>query len=248
MKPALFVVGIALLIAIELGAPAREPFDHEGTPAPTSREECTDQSAEEARTKVTRPADLLLLEMPDRAIWQQPEQIMDQLNIADSSWVADVGAGSGWFTIWLSLRVDPYPKPGVPPRGKVFAQDVQKEMLTAIDRRVRRKGLRNVETRLGNGISPNLPLHALDAVLVVDVYSEVSAGDRVPFLRNLADSLKPRGRIGIVNHKAGAGGPGPCAADRVPRSIVERDAREAELRVLPTMVDLRYQYLVVLAK
>jgi SAM-dependent methyltransferase len=241
MKPALFAVGLALLIAIELGAPSREPFDND-TALPVAREGCSDRSPAQD-TKVTRPADLLLLEMPDRAIWQQPDLVMDRLNIADASWVADVGAGSGWFTIRLSLRVDPDPR--LPPRGRVFAQDVQQEMLTAIQRRIDREKLRNVEVRLGNGISPNLPPHALDAILVVDVYSEVSAGDRAPFLRNLAASLKPHGRIGIVNHKPGAGGPGPCAADRVPRSVVERDARNADLQIV-SMMELQYQYLVVL--
>ena len=100
---------------------------------------------------------------------------MDALAIADGSSVADIGAGAGWFTIRLARRVGP--------RGVVYAQDVQRQMLEAIRRRVAREGLRNVQTRLGQGSSPNLPRGALDAVLVVDVYPEVE--DRVAFLRNL---------------------------------------------------------------
>src|SRR5512144_557167 len=86
------------------------------------------------------PQDLGLLEGPDRDAWQKPEQIMDALAIADGSVVADIGAGAGWFTIRLARRVGP--------RGKVYAQDVQRQMLEAIRRRVAREGLQNVETRL----------------------------------------------------------------------------------------------------
>ena len=148
------------------------------------------------------PENLGLLEGPDRAEWQKPEQIMDALAIADGSVVADIGAGAGWFTIRLARRVGP--------NGVVYAQDVQRQMLDAIRRRVGREGLRNVQTRLGAGSNPNLPVGALDAVLVVDVYPEVE--DRITFLRNLAAALKPNGRIGIVNYKQGQGGPGPAPA------------------------------------
>ena len=72
--------------------------------------------------------DLGLLESPDRAAWQKPEQIMDVLHVADGSKVADIGAGAGWFTIHLARRVGP--------NGIVYSQDVQREMLEAIKRRV----------------------------------------------------------------------------------------------------------------
>ena len=65
-----------------------------------------------------------LLESPDRAAWQKPEQIMDVLHVADGSKVADIGAGAGWFTIRLARRVGP--------NGIVYSQDVQREMLEAI--------------------------------------------------------------------------------------------------------------------
>jgi SAM-dependent methyltransferase len=229
---------MALLVAIELGAPTREPFDNGAAPAPAAATTRCGHATEEQNTTLTRPADLLLLEMPDRAIWQKPELIMDELHIAYGSAVADVGAGSGWFTIRLSERVGQ--------QGRVYAQDVQQEMLIAIDRRVRREDRRNVETRLGDDNSSHLPRKALDAILVVDVYAEIAAEKRVAFLRDLAESLKPLGRIGIVNYKPGAGGPGgEC---RFPSSVVESDARQAALRILSPTMDLRYQYVVVLGK
>ena len=186
------------------------------------------------------PRDLGLLESPDRDKWQKPDQIMDAVNIADGSTVADIGAGAGWFTIRLARRVGP--------RGTVYAQDVQRQMLEAIRRRVAKEGLENVQTRLGQGSNPNLPPGALDAVLVVDVYPEVE--NRVTFLRNLAASLKPNGRIAIVNYKPGRGGPGPGPEEglRVDSAAVEADARAAGLRVLSTETFLPYQYMLVLGR
>ena len=200
-------------------------------------------SAQNLRTgrhgRLFPPENLGLLEGPDRAAWQKPDLIMDALAIADGSAVADIGAGAGWFTIHLARRVGP--------NGIVYAQDVQRQMLAAIRRRVAREGLRNVETRLGTDSAPNLPRGSLDAVLVVDVYPEVD--DRVSFLRNLAASLKPGGRLGIVNYKPGRGGPGPAPEEgsRVDSASVDRDARDAGLRVSARQI-LPYQYLLVLGR
>ena len=185
------------------------------------------------------PQDLGLLEGPDRDAWQKPDEIMDALGIADGASVADIGAGAGWFTIRLARRVGP--------NGMVFAQDVQRQMLEAVRRRVAREGLFNVETRLGSDSNPNLPSRSLDAVLVVDVYPEVE--DRVTFLRNLAAALKPSGRIGVINYRPGRGGPGPSPEEgvRVESAVVERDAQAAGLRVVARQT-LPYQYLLVLGR
>ena len=185
------------------------------------------------------PENLGLLEAPDREAWQKPEQIMDALGVAEGSTVADIGAGAGWFTIQLARRVGP--------NGAVYAQDVQRQMLEAIRRRVSREGLQNVQTRLGVGSEPNLPLRRFDAILVVDVYDALV--EPVTFLRNLAMALKPGGRLGIVNYKPGRGGPGPGPDEgvRVESKTVEQDALMAGLRVLARET-LPYQYLLVLGR
>jgi predicted methyltransferase len=197
------------------------------------------QTAAGRHGRLFPPQDLGLLEGPDREAWQKPDEIMDALAIADGSAVADIGAGAGWFTIRLARRVGP--------NGIVYAQDVQRQMLEAIRRRVAREGLRNVETRLGSDSTPNLPARSLDAVLVVDVYPEVE--NRVTFLRNLAGALKPGGRIGIVNYKPGRGGPGPAPSEgvRVESASVESDVVAAGLRVRARQT-LPYQYLLVLGR
>jgi predicted methyltransferase len=195
--------------------------------------------APERQGRLFPPENLGLLEAPDREAWQKPEQILDALGVAEGSTVADIGAGAGWFTIQLARRVGP--------NGTVYAQDVQRQMLEAIRRRVAREGLQNVQTRLGAGSKPNLPERTFDAILVVDVYDAVD--EPVPLLRNLAAALKPGGRLGIVNYKPGNGGPGPGPDEgiRIDSATVERDASAAGLRVLARQT-LPYQYLLVLGR
>src|SRR5207244_5355650 len=88
------------------------------------------------KARLFPPTDLGLIEGPDREQWQRPDQIMDALRIADGSIVADLGAGSGWFTLRLARRVGP--------NGRVFAEDIQRQMIEAIGRRVQRENLSNV--------------------------------------------------------------------------------------------------------
>jgi SAM-dependent methyltransferase len=185
------------------------------------------QSAEKPRPRahgrLFPPENLGLLEAPDRDIWQRPDQIMDAMAIAEASIVADIGAGAGWFTIRLARRVGP--------NGLVYAEDVQPEALTAISRRVAAEGLTNVKPVLGQQGDPRLPAGRLHAALIVDAYHEAE-GEGVSLLRNLARSLRPDGRIGVVNFKLEGGGPGPPTEERVSLETVVSDAKQAGLRLL----------------
>jgi predicted methyltransferase len=185
------------------------------------------------------PQDLGLLEGPDREAWQKPEEIMDALLIADGSRVADLGAGGGWFTIRLARRVGP--------NGRVYAEDVQPQMKEAIDRRVAREGLRErVVTILGTAVDPRLPKRTLDAVLIVDAYHEME--QPITLLRNVAQSLSPKGLIGIVEHTKEGGGPGPPMEERIDPDHVIRDAEAAGLRLVKRPDFLRYQYMLVFGR
>lgn len=178
------------------------------------------------------PEDLGQLEGPDRDAWQRPDQVMDALQIGEGSVVADLGAGGGWFTVRLARRVGP--------NGRVYAEDIQPEMIGAIQRRVQREGLRNVTTVMGTAVDPRIPEGAVDAVLIVDAYHEME--QPVILLRNLARSLKPNGVVGIINFKKDGGGPGPAMDERVEPAKVIADAKAAGLE-LKRRDDLRYQYL-----
>jgi ubiquinone/menaquinone biosynthesis C-methylase UbiE len=190
-----------------------------------------------AQKKLFPPEQLGKLEGPDRDAWQRPEQVMDALRIAEGSSVADVGAGGGWFTMRLANRVKP--------NGRVYAQDVQPEMIEAINRRVRRAELKNVTTVLGTLSDPRLPA-PVDAVLIVDTYHEME--QPVTMLRNVAAALKPSGLIGIIEFKKDGWGPGPPMDERAEPDRVIRDATAAGLRLKSHETFLRYQYMLVFAR
>jgi ubiquinone/menaquinone biosynthesis C-methylase UbiE len=186
------------------------------------------------RSRLFPPENLGQLEGPDRESYQRPEQVMDALNIGEGSVVADVGAGGGWFTVRLARRVGP--------NGIVYAQDIQPQMIHAIEGRVHGEGLRNVKMVLGTPLDSNLPA-GLDAILVVDSYHEWE--QPITLLRNLAKTLKPGGLIGIVNFTKDGAGPGPPLEDRIDPDRVVRDAQRAGLQVRRRENFLRYQYLLI---
>ena len=182
------------------------------------------------------PKDLGLLEAPDRDIWQRPDQIMDALGIAEASVVADIGAGSGWFTVRLARRVGP--------NGIVYARTCSRKCCTAISRRVTREGLTNVRPVLGQGSDPRLPRRALDAVLIVDAYHEIE--DRVTLLRNLAQVAEAAGPDRRRRFQAGRRR--ARAADgraRAARRSSCRMPRRAGLRLLSQETFLPYQYFLI---
>jgi ubiquinone/menaquinone biosynthesis C-methylase UbiE len=159
---------------------------------------------------------------------------MDHLRIGEGSVVADLGAGGGWFTIRLAQRVGP--------NGRVYAEDVQQEMIGSINRRVEREGLTWVKTVLGTPVDPQLP-GPVDVVLIVDAYHEMD--DPVTLLRNVRKALKPRGRVGIVEFTKDGHGPGPPMEERVDPDKVIADAKAAGLRLESRGNFLRYQYLLM---
>ena len=160
---------------------------------------------------------------------------MDALGIADGSRVADLGAGGGWFTIRLARRVGP--------NGVVYAEDIQPQMLESIKRRVEREQLQNVRTVLGQAAHPNLPPGELHAVLIVDTFNAFE--EPVVVLQRVRESLRPGGRVGIIEYKKDGHGPGPLMEDRVDAEVVVEAARAAGLRLAKREDFLRYQYMLV---
>ena len=207
--------------------------------APTFRS-AAQQKPEGRNPRLFKPQDLGLLEPPDREAWQKPDQVMDALHIAEGTTVADIGAGGGWFTMRLARRVRP--------NGKVYAVDVQRLMIEAISRRIEREGLTDiVKPILGVDDDPRLPPDARpDAVLIVDAVPEME--DPVLMLKNIARTLKPQGRIGIINYREGDGGPGPDSAERVPPSLVISQAAAAGLKLVEQHKFLPYQYFLIFGK
>jgi predicted methyltransferase len=195
-------------------------------------------STGQKQARTTTPEELGLLEGPDRDDWQQPERIMDALGISDGAKVADIGAGGGWFTVRLARRVGP--------NGVVYAEDIQRQMIESIERRLKRENLSNVRTILGTSDDPRLPA-GLNVVLMVDTYTQLR--DSIALLKHIAAALAPNGRLGIVDFKLdGAGGPGPPLEERVSPDTVKAQAAAAGLRLVGEETFLRYQYLVIFGK
>ena len=194
--------------------------------------------AQERRHSRQFPPDKLgELEGPDRERWQQPDTIMDALGIHEGSTVADLGAGGGWFTVRLARRVGP--------NGRVYAQDIQKPMIESMERRIRREGLPNVTMVLGTPEDPNLP-DPVDAVLIVGVYGEL--GQPVEWLKNVRKSLRPAGRIGVVDFRKDGLGPGPDLVERVDEAEVIKDAKASGLQLINRTTQLPFQYLLIFGK
>jgi ubiquinone/menaquinone biosynthesis C-methylase UbiE len=203
----------------------------------------TKPPAQPKKPRLFPPQDLGLLEPPDRDDWAKPEQIMDAVGIADGAAVADLGAGGGWMEIRLARRVGP--------NGIVYAEDVQPQMIEAINRRMQHEGLTNVRTVMGTTTDPRLPA-GLDAVLIVNAYHEMD-DPQVPnqirtFLKNVAKSLKAQGRLGVADFLPGAGGPGPSAEDRVKPETIIRAAEDAGFRLQMQENVPPFQFVLVFTK
>jgi predicted methyltransferase len=235
---AAIVVGVLGAALVEV--PRLDPFSAAAfVPASPPPGPADDQQPTRQRP-LFPPQDLGLLSAPDRDDWNKPDLIMDALGIADGAVVADLGAGGGWFTIRLSRRVGP--------NGIVYAQDIQPQMIEAINRRAQQEGVTNVRTVLGTPTDPRLP-SGLDAVLIVDAYREMDEPSRPEviqsLLRNVQRALKPQGRIGIVDFLPGSGGPGPGPEDRVRPETIITAAQGAALRLQAREAVPPFQYLLV---
>jgi ubiquinone/menaquinone biosynthesis C-methylase UbiE len=131
------------------------------------------------------------LDRSERVQEEEPDVALDALKLATGSIVADVGAGSGYMTVKMAKRVGP--------TGKVYANDIQPQMLSMLKQRLDREKLANVELVLGAFDDPKLPATALDLILMVDVYHEFSQPQQM--LRHMRESLKPGGRLVLLEYR-----------------------------------------------
>ena len=131
------------------------------------------------------------LERPERERQERTDLLIAGLSLSDDFVVADIGAGTGYFTFPVAQRV---------PRGKVFSVDIQPEMLARVEQRKALENVANVETVLGEEDDPKLPAKEIDLAFIVDAYHEFSfpreMGER------LKESLKPGGRLVLVEYRA----------------------------------------------
>ena len=122
---------------------------------------------------------------------ENPTKLLAALEIEAGQTICDFGCGNGFYTIELAKRVGP--------KGRVFAVDIQPEMLELLSERAKPRGLENITPVLATPADPGLPAETFDLVLLVDVYHELA--DPVAVLAALRASLKPTGRIAVVEFR-----------------------------------------------
>ena len=229
MKRGLTALTLAIALAETVSLPA--------SPGSPARPDSAALQEKPPKARLFPPLDLGLLEGPDRDLWQKPDLIMDALKIAEGSVVAEIGAAGGWFTVRLARRVGP--------NGRVYAEDIQPQMIDVISRRVKRENLQNVVPVLGTPSDPRMP-PGVDAALIVETFHEME--DPIALLKNLVPSLKPQALVGIVDYKPGAGGPGPRPDERVDPELEIRTAAAAGLRLVRREDALPFQFLLIFEK
>lgn len=178
------------------------------------------------------------LERNERELEEQPEIALNAIGIRKGMTVADVGAGVGYFTTRLAKRVGP--------SGKVYATDIQPEMLARLQDRLDADGIKNVETLLGTQVDPRLPEGQFDVILMVDVYHELAQPQRM--LYHLRKALKPDGRLVLIEYRK----EDPAIPIRTEHKMSAAEVKaelEAEgFKMLEVLPDLPRQHICVFRK
>jgi cyclopropane fatty-acyl-phospholipid synthase-like methyltransferase len=152
---------------------------------------------------------------PARDQWQMPDRVIGALNLAPGQRVADIGAGTGYFSVRLARSAA---------KPTVFAVDLEPKMVEHLTARARAEHLPNLRAVQASETSPNLP-ESVDVVLVVDTYHHI--GGRAAYFAALKGRLTPGGRVAIVDFRKDAGGEGPPAHFRFTPEQVTAEMAQA---------------------
>jgi ubiquinone/menaquinone biosynthesis C-methylase UbiE len=161
---------------------------------------------------------LSVFDSPGREQRLQINRVMDILGITPGKVVADIGAGSGWFTVRAARRVGP--------AGTVYAIDINPDAIRYIERRMQSEALSNIKAILSKPDDPMLPKDAVDAVLLLKTYHEVE--DPIALLEHLRASLRPGARLGIIDREGNGTDHG------ISRKVVIEEAVKAGYRLAQT--------------
>ena len=175
-----------------------------------------------------------VFEDPSRKEWQKPITVLTFLGIQNGTVVADLGAGTGYFTSMLALQVGP--------AGKVYAVDIEPAMLDYLTSRDDIMQER-VFPILAKASDPKLPEGEVDLVFTVNTWHHIKK--RTRYLGRLERSLTPEGRVAVIDFRAGELPVGPPPGKKVPRDEVIAEFEEAGWRYVAESVALPYQYLLI---
>ena len=169
---------------------------------------------------------------PKRDAWQKPHEVIEALALAPDAVVADIGAGTGYFAVRLANML---------PKGRVYAVDVEPDMVKYLGERAKRERRANLVPVQGEAGDPRLP-QKVDVALLVDVYHHID--DRRAYFGKLRGMLKPGGRVAIVDFKLDSP-QGPPRAARIAPEAVVAEMKEAGYALARTHAFLSYQYYLV---
>jgi ubiquinone/menaquinone biosynthesis C-methylase UbiE len=170
-----------------------------------------------------------------RAAWQKPEELVAALGLRPGQCVADLGAGTGYFSYLLSAAVGP--------TGTVLAVDPEPNLVAHLRERAEREGSANVVPVLASLDNPRLPAGLVDVVLIVDTFHHID--DRVAYFRRLRQALRPPGRIAIVDWQKRELPVGPEMDHKLAREQVVREMETAGYRLIEEPSILPYQYFLI---
>jgi len=168
------------------------------------------------KTSEPYTGDLSIFDSPGREERLQINRVMDVLGIVSGKVVADVGAGSGWFTVRAARRVGG--------GGLVYAVDINPEAIRYVEERAKKEELRNVKTILGKADDPMLPAGSVDAVLLLKTYHEVA--QPIALLENLRAALRPGAKVGVIDRNGNGEDHG------VGREVVIREAKASGYKLV----------------
>jgi len=171
--------------------------------------------SEHRKTSTPYTGDLSIFDSPGRDERLQINRVMDILGIGPGKTVADIGAGSGWFTVRAAKRVGD--------TGTVYAVDINPEAIRYINSRIRKENLHNIKPIFGKPDNPLLP-GTVDAVLLLKTYHEVA--QPITLLRNLRASLTAGAKVGVIDRNGDGENHG------VAQDFVIREANEAGYQLL----------------
>lgn len=169
---------------------------------------------------------------PERDAWQKPHEVLQALKLAPDASVADIGSGTGYFAVRLAHRV---------PNGRVYGVDAEPDMVRYLAERAKREGLANLTAVAAKPNDPGIP-SAVDLVILVDTYHHVP--DRERYFRNLQKSLKPGGRLAIIDFTLDSP-MGPPRRARVAADTVKKELARAGYALAEEHGFLPNQYFLV---
>jgi len=185
-------------------------------PIPAIAQSANTTQEPQRKTSTPYTGDLSIFEYSDRDQKLHINQVMDALAISPGRNVADIGAGSGWFTVRAARRVTE--------TGQVYAVEINPDAIRFIEERAQKEKLANIKTVLGKEDSPQLPANSLDAVLMLKTYHEIAKP--VELLKNLRPALRRQARVGIIDREGNGENHG------VQKKVVLDEAERAGYRLI----------------